>query len=169
MDSATFRMLVRFAMSAVTLGCIALLAGSALRCAPEEANGPNPLDSNDLAFAIVQPRTGDRFSVKDTVTVIWNSNVAIIGTQPQRSFIKEFSLDSGKSWNLMRYNPLAVVDSGNIHFVLPWIVLDTNEYYPAQDRNFIQEDFLNKEIQIHIISYPPESFTKTVGNIRFHE
>jgi hypothetical protein len=169
MGSKTFRSFSSLSMGGVMLGCIAMMAGSAMRCGSEDANGPFPLDSSDLAFSIVQPKPGDQFSVGDTVKVIWNGTVEIIGTQPQRSFTKEFSLDSGATWNLMSYKPTDVVDSNNIHFVLPWIVLDTSKDYPAQNRNFIKEDFLNKEISIRIISYPPQSYTKTVGRIRFHE
>jgi hypothetical protein len=169
MSSKATSLLSRLSVFGVSFGFMSLLVCAIIQCGPGDGtNGPTPIDSNALAMTLIQPLGGEQFSVNDTVLVKWNADSAIIGIQPLPSFTKQFSIDSGKNWIKMTYDPSTAIDDDHDHFTLPWQVLDTNDYILSESRYITKDDFLNKGVLIRIVSYPPNSFTKKSGFIFFH-
>jgi hypothetical protein len=135
---------------------------------PNCASRNNPLSAQASAMTLVSPVAGQRFSLSDSIFVKWISNPDSIGTLPLNSFTRVFSLDSGKSWITMNYNPASAIQDSNV-YQFEWTGVDTTQINPVTLLPLTKADFLHKGVVVEIVSYPPESVKRQSGYIFFYE
>ena len=128
----------------------------------------NPAAPVATAMTLVSPVGGEHFSFADTIIIKWIANPDSLGNQPLPSFNREFSLDSGKNWVHMTASSASYIDNGDDVYQETWTGLDTTQVNPVTYQPLTKNDFLNKGVIVHIVSYPPKLVTRQSGYIFFH-
>lgn len=149
-----------YPLLAVLVGAVSLLTIS--------CNSKNPVAPAATAMTLVSPLGGTSYSFTDTIIVKWTANPDSLGNQILQSFTREYSLDSGKTWIKMTANPASFIDPGNDTYQQTWIGFDSTQVDPVTYSPLTKNDFLNRGVLAHVISYPPKLITRQSGFIFFH-
>jgi hypothetical protein len=144
----------RLSYQSILLSLITCAALFALQC--QSDNPITPAAEVPVAMTLTHPKGGESFGITDTVRVRWFVNPDSLNTGAIGSFLRQFSIDSGKSWYAMTFIEGSAVRDSN-RYELGWMVLDTNIYNDQTQAFFSKEDMLSKGIMARIVSYPPKT------------
>ncbi len=147
-----------------TFGMASLVILCAIQC--DSSNLISPPNADPLA--ILSPRGGEKYSLTDSLPVRWMVNTDSLNASNIHSYLKQFTLDSGKTWNDMSVKLKSEITDSN-QYQITWIVLDTSMFNNATQANFTKMDFLNRDLKLRVVSYPPHSKTGYTGYIHFTE
>lgn len=125
--------------------------------------------ATETALTITAPKTGESFPLNGPIVVKWHVNTDTLNASNIHSYLKQFTLDSGKSWHDMTVLPGSEITDSN-KYQITWIGLDTTQFKcDTCSTTFSKADFLNKGVKLQVISYPPNQRFGYTGFITFHE